>query len=124
MLLTNQQKRDWIDALLSGDYKQGRGSFRRINVKDDAEYGVKGAKTEVQHCCLGVLCEVLGVGDIDEDTGRLNYKGNYAAFQINELENVGLTESLQDKLIELNDGGRDFNYIAGYIEATLPTREY
>lgn len=38
--------RMWVDALRSGDYKQGK--HRLTTVTDDG----------VEHCCLGVLCEI------------------------------------------------------------------
>ena len=41
----------WIDALESGEYKQGRGALKRRNqhLEDDPIF----------YCCLGVACEVL-----------------------------------------------------------------
>jgi len=36
-------KKKWVDALRSGEYKQGRGNLR---------------PTEDTHCCLGVLCDL------------------------------------------------------------------
>ena len=40
-------KQQWITALRSGNYPQGRGYLRRID--DDGKEG---------YCCLGVLCEL------------------------------------------------------------------
>lgn len=54
-------KARWINALLSGDYKQGQGLLR------DARNG---------HCCLGVLCDVLKdeVGGTWEQMNDGSYK--------------------------------------------------
>lgn len=41
----------WVAALRSGKYKQGRGYLRRE---------IRG---EMEYCCLGVLCDISGVGE-------------------------------------------------------------
>src|SRR3990167_9242979 len=40
----------WIAALRSGKYKQGKGALHQV---DRSRYH--------KYCCLGVLCEVVGV---------------------------------------------------------------
>ena len=40
-------KKQWVDALRSGKYKQYKGALRGINKNGDTSY-----------CCLGVLCEL------------------------------------------------------------------
>lgn len=42
-----QIKRDWLEALRSGEYKQG---FGQLKFEED---------NETKYCCLGVLCDVL-----------------------------------------------------------------
>lgn len=37
----------WIKALRSGKYKQGKGTLKQYN-----------RNGQVQHCCLGILCEL------------------------------------------------------------------
>ncbi len=44
-------KKLWVNALRSGEYRQGSGHLKKLKHKAD--------KTEIQHCCFGVLCEVL-----------------------------------------------------------------
>lgn len=44
-------KPKWVAALRSGDYKQGHGSLKLVDPKTG----------ENQYCCLGVLCEVMGI---------------------------------------------------------------
>lgn len=41
-------RRLWLDALRSGDYRQGTGLLRRVDA----------ASGDAYHCCLGVLCEL------------------------------------------------------------------
>lgn len=46
MKLTKQIKEDWLKALKSGEYVQGRTLFEN--------------KETNKFCCLGVLCKVIG----------------------------------------------------------------
>jgi hypothetical protein len=48
--MDTEVKDRWIDALESGDYEQGRSVL--ATVADDGKR---------KYCCLGVLCEVLGI---------------------------------------------------------------
>jgi len=41
-------KKKWLEALRSGEYKQGIGALRNTNA----------SKGIVTHCCLGVLCDI------------------------------------------------------------------
>lgn len=47
--MTKEQKAKWIEALRSGDYKQGQGALR----EDD------------RFCCLGLACEILNNSTMD-----------------------------------------------------------
>lgn len=54
MTANRENIQKWIDALRSGEYKQGKGRLKYSNQDGD-----------VKHCCLGVACEVAlvdGVG--------------------------------------------------------------
>lgn len=51
--MDKQIKQRWIDALRSGNYKQGKFWLRR------------GDKCESSFCCLGVLCDIY-----NQDTGN------------------------------------------------------
>jgi hypothetical protein len=48
--------RAWIAALRSGNWKQGAGALR-LTEPDDAS-----PTPTVRHCCLGVACDISGVG--------------------------------------------------------------
>lgn len=125
-------KSKWVTALRSGEYKQGSGSL--VEVYD----GVPEA-----YCCLGVLCEVLGLerdgheykvpvveGHESEISGgeeflycavdiSEGYAGRLGLRELVEPENYDEPEEIQSVLISMNDDGVDFGRIADYIEERL-----
>lgn len=110
-------KEKWISALRSGQYKQGRGRLRN---EDD------------HYCCLGVLCEVMGIPwEPSEETGDMSYAGSIAYVPGQYAQQIGITPGgLFDKEITmsdlddqtfsgvaaLNDAGYSFAVIANVIE--------
>lgn len=54
-------KRQWVEALRSGDYRQGHGVLHRVSADDET------------FCCLGVLCELARKASVVqmEGEGRL-----------------------------------------------------
>ena len=87
----------WVAALRSGEYKQGRGSM----------LDEKG-----RHCCLGVLCDVLGREPraVDGHDGKLNaehYDFVYGDDMVGEFAGT---------LAAHNDQGSSFDALANYIE--------
>jgi hypothetical protein len=106
----------WIDALRSGNYKQGE-----TYLNADGKF-----------CCLGVLCEIAieqGVevtkDVVTEDLTR--YGGHYAGLP-NEVRDWSGVSSLgdlpervgyHDSLASLNDNGYSFKKIANIIEEKL-----
>lgn len=112
--MDKELKNKWIEALRSGEYKQGQGRL----VQSDDNY----AKN---YCCLGVLCDVMGM----EDNGNVfqdKYSRIYETGMYDLTEPLGLTKKvvvkgkptvLQDKLIQANDDlGWNFEKIANYLE--------
>jgi len=94
----------WIDALRSGKYKQGVGSFKYLETPD-----INGP---CLHCAVGVACEVM------------NPEGYYLkeVFQFKDLdalsEWLGLDEDIFCIIEDLNDSWKfTFNEIAEYLEA-------
>lgn len=87
----------WVEALRSGEYKQGRYMLR----------------SDVQtYCCLGVLKHLI---EGDESVGNSSYgDGLY-----DEATACGLTRDVQWNLVNMNDQGKTFTEIADYIEANL-----
>lgn len=101
----------WTEALRSGDYPQGRGHLR----------GPDG------YCCLGVLCDISGIGTWidDETTLAMRYQVGYdiltAGVGIPPTKVVrwaGILSGVQT-LAELNDSGMSFALIADWIDANL-----
>lgn len=106
----------WLTALQSGNYKQAQ------NVLFNPEQG--------SHCCLGVLCEVVGLKK--ETYQEEIYPGNtkeYARFLLpdgtimreslnhNLLHDLGLTQHEESQLIYLNDELKaSFQQIATFID--------
>lgn len=110
-------KQQWVEALRSGKYEQGREALR-------TEAG--------GYCCLGVLCDLLPEkGTWDADNSFVLSDGNAADGSLPDPLRVwlGITREQQTALIYLNDGEfhgdevtegpQDFNVIADYIEANL-----
>lgn len=118
--MDQQAKVKWVEALRSGKYKQTTG-----NLKTSKE-------GECFYCCLGVLCEVMGVeeeqslivANVFGEQGRIMYH----SFKQNEFFNsgtldegsFGLSKSEISILTDMNDMmNRSFNEIADYIEENL-----
>jgi hypothetical protein len=89
-------KAKWLKALRSGKYEQGFGSLRLH---------------KENYCCLGVLLHCVSPRSRLLDTrGTLDER----------LDEFGLTEKQQERLIDLNDDERrTFESIANYIERYL-----
>jgi hypothetical protein len=106
-------KEKWVAALRSGDYKQG---YARLKKQD--------AKGNLSYCCLGVLAEVAGFGFLETanrsgDFPLKAFEGVYAVLPKEHLKEAGLDSAAQDKLVDFNDGGRSFKWIAYYIDRYL-----
>lgn len=116
-------KRLWLEALRSGDYKQGAQRLRW---------------SESTYCCLGVLCEISGVGEWKTDkAGTLRYStrtdepGNVSTTPdevswwaglpfFGEDSSTGfLRDNPQQQLAKMNDELPGFDVIADWIEENL-----
>lgn len=94
-------KDEWVKALRSGDYEQGKDRLHD--------------KFRDTFCCLGVLAAV--VPEIGADQIRNDSKYNLTPCS---LCIAGLSQSEQTMLISMNDAHADtFAQIADYIEASL-----
>lgn len=112
-------KQKWIDALRSGEYKQGQ--FCLCSEADIGQYA---------YCCLGVLAKVLeddfkiGKLDVTKKDGELDFndldvRTTYSFFEfLPQFQSgaVGLGSEDQATLADMNDNGITFNEIADYIE--------
>ena len=115
-----QHRQEWIKALRSGDYKQTNG-----NLRDENGY-----------CCLGVACDISGLG--------VWKKYRNALYEYNSIEEHVWTEAIElpvvvrnyfglitvqgkyfkstleneiDSLMIANDGNLSFDQIADIIES-------
>ena len=112
MKMSIQDKSDWINALKSGEYKQGKGVLNRNNK---------------EFCCLGVLCELQK--DVEyikkqKDIGNnpiYIYDGNATALPDKLLEKFQIVDTamLINTLVSMNDGASTFNEIADFIELNV-----
>jgi hypothetical protein len=104
-------KDKWIEALLSGKYKQGQASLRLTLVNG-----------KQVHCCLGVLCDILGPNGWSKscDGDGHPHKSNRGEYLSDEaLSLIGMTRAQQQKYYELNDNGWTFKVIAEDIKKDL-----
>lgn len=102
-------KKKWLEALRSGEYKQGRKCLRQT---------VQG---ETKHCCLGVLSELYnntseGINnpqllEIDEQPFA------YPHFKV--MEWAGIDFDVVETLATKNDYKKSFYFIADWIEKNL-----
>lgn len=101
-----QVKRDWIAALRSGDYKQGRHVLRRGS----------------QFCCLGVLCNLHAqahpeIAAKQTDPGMYMGKSQMPPNEVLEWAGLSLYDARQ--LASKNDFGQTFDSISYFIDARL-----
>lgn len=104
-------KKMWIDALESGEYKQGQGQLRTA--------------ASNKFCCLGVLSDLAyKAGVIDEP--ELIDGDSFSGWRYDETacglppvvgEWAGLYRA--GKFIVMNDTGKSFKTIANYIKENL-----
>ena len=108
-------KRVWLEALRSGEYKQGTYTMCRV-----------GSQGAYSFCCLGVLADEC----IDTDWCHTGESGTHrlgagapassgALLSGTRLKELGLSPLAQDALANANDGGLRFSTIANAIEECL-----
>lgn len=99
-------KKRWIEALRSGDYKQGRGWLRNI----DDEY-----------CCLGVLENLIQPEGWSAQAGGWSASNNSVMFISDATRHqASISHEATNCLMNMNDmEGKTFSQIADYIEENL-----
>lgn len=109
-------KSRWIAALRSGDYEQGQGALKTNDGADS------------QHCCLGVLCELVapeGFQEMSEYSSTMVHqfpdtRSKQECYpNKTKMRELGLTVGRMKVLTKMNDDGRSFHRIADYIEENL-----
>ncbi len=93
--------RKWATALRSGKYKQQNHRLRDV----DENTG------EVSHCCLGVLCEVMG--GQEEALKRRLYLSDSSTDSLLKL--AGMHGDVENKFMVLN-GDLSFEEIADVVD--------
>jgi hypothetical protein len=101
--IPKKERKDWINALLSGNYKQTTNTLARSG----------------KYCCLGVYGKVVGIDDY-EMTNRgvpaeLN-SDNRTKYPRCLLAESNQKRSFTMKLANMNDNGKTFKQIATYIK--------
>lgn len=101
-------KNQWIKALRSGEYKQGRQRLR---------------SSKEEFCCLGVLCDIGLDTDWVLDAARgdwgISRRETFGMPSDLDLQALGLPSLAAWDLARLNDGGRPFSEIADWIEENV-----
>lgn len=108
--MDKQWKEDWVEALRSGEYVQGRNALDRRE----------------RQCCLGVLCDIADLPWSRHFRGRVYYDidpvlgGSTGGLPHNFRERVGISIPQEEQLIALNDQAKaSFEEIADWIEVYL-----
>ena len=103
-------KKKWIKALRSGEYVQGR--YRLVTPCKDYD----------KFCCLGVICDVMGVEFEERSDGVLIIADTTIAAELPDplRKKADLNFGEQEALMKLNDFYRwNFNKIADWIDENL-----
>lgn len=99
--MNKEIKEKWLEALRSGEYKQGREHLR-----DESN----------QFCCLGVLCDIV---DPKGWTDAFSFRGSSGEPRTEDCEELEITEFVTD-LVNMNDADEEsFAQIADWIEVNL-----
>jgi hypothetical protein len=116
--MNSEVKNKWTTALRSGEYTQDSGKLR----------------SRGGYCCLGVLCElaalegVIPAAHVEEEDEMYWYDGERQFLPYSVVDWAGLADAdprvrvddvINNTLSELNDDGRTFDEIAGFIEEGL-----
>lgn len=100
-------KNKWIEALRSGEYKQGKGFLRKATPNGDC------------YCVMGVFCDIFDNTKWHKEPGINEYfhkgrSGNPDDFMLNT---AGIDNSTKWYLMNMNDNiGYTFEKIANWIE--------
>jgi hypothetical protein len=113
-------KKAWVEALRSGEYKQGRGRLCKTFNGEDL------------YCCLGVLAnecadgywvqssDSVYDGYIEWGFTRSGYDGlPEQVIPISLEKKLGIDEKTMFRLANINDMGYTFQQIADWIEESL-----
>lgn len=102
------RQREWVEALRSGKWRQAKGVLKNGD----------------SFCCLGVACEISGLGEwkVPEEEDREKYLGAATVLPEEVMDffsfkdEFGSHENLDSSLTRDNDSGKSFSEIADIIE--------
>ena len=113
MIMEEELKEKWIDALMGPQYPQGHYRLRNSNSVEDKEF----------YCCLGVLCDLLQNVEKDSHQNRegFSYKDEFSEIELpgSLAEDLGISEEFHKRLQKFNDNGKTFQHISNWIEENL-----
>ncbi len=99
--LTKKVKNQWLEALRSGKYKQGKGKL------------IKATNSGFSYCCLGVLQAITGLEIVNSEL--LTNKKDISCSCVK-----GLSTDMQDNLASYNDKeDKSFDWIANWIDKNI-----
>lgn len=100
--MNKELKQRWIEALRSGNYKQGRFCLR--------------VKRYDSFCCLGVLADLIDPNAWTKEPPLDQFKWNDFSCYLGE---DNLSEEIQLPLSRMNDAGFNFLEIADWIDKNV-----
>ena len=100
----------WIKALRSGKFQQTDGQLCRRPTADPLD------TRDPRHCCLGVYEELCREKPLSE---KLGCQGGNSMQVADFLSEQGVCDVMQGELADMNDNGKTFEEIAGFIERTI-----
>lgn len=113
--MTPQLKQEWVEALRSGEYTQGKQALC-TELQDGSE----------EWCPLGILVDIAVCDDWELEQskyqlpwGRWTMHGDAGVLSEDVCEEIGLSFTTSRLVAEMNDMGRSFEYIASWIESHL-----
>ena len=113
----NDLQERWIEALRSGEYKQGHNALR--HQREDEM---------VEHCCLGVLCDLVRPDDwTQRDTFDTPNWGKVRWNLLPHIPEAGISGHpdgdglYAQKLSQMNDDHYTFGKIADFLEEHFQT---
>lgn len=104
-MISNKFRKQWVDALRSGDYNQGR-NYLCVRSRQHGD----------RFCCLGVAADVKGVLNPGGEVS-FAYGGGCHYLPSPVLKRLGLTSEAQKVLADMNDNSKTFAEIADAIES-------
>jgi hypothetical protein len=115
--MKKEKAMEWVKALRSGNYQQGKGGLKFI------KYG-----GEITYCCLGVLGEISGINtkDLEEyrdfNTREMREKADIYRDTGSNKNGSTINLKVGDEvksffsLADANDSGATFEEIADWVE--------